>query len=340
MTTRARARQLTRPPLFVGETLGGSIPDPPDRLDRPDDPSPNVLSEATIHLIGDLMRRQRVTQKQLAAELGVTETTVSRWLHRKTGLPLSLLGRIASRLGTTIGQLLDADPLAERLRQALTAPTAPAEPAAPSPPSATETWVRTEVAALRASFQALQQSLHLVPSYQWGVAGDPRGATEGEDEPTPSGAEYVPAGRVALVGRRGFAVRVQGESMAGRGIRDGDVCFVNPDKNYRLGSAVLARVDGHMVIKEVALGPDGRDLLRSNPLSGAPELVPGRQFNVIGPVVLVCSVSVLHDGLGNAGDPEGSPTGPAPLPYAGSSWASKSSTQRATPTPPPTPQEP
>jgi len=304
--------------------------------DWPGTVAADALPAAAVRAITERMEARGLTQRALGEALGVTETTVSRWLRRRAAMPLSALARVAELLDETPGRLLDAagsgpagpEPAdLEALARSLFHPSEPAALPAPAPELAS---VQADVAALHAKFEqlrrAMQQALRMVPAYQWGTAGDPKGADDAPD-PDPAGVEYVPLGRESLVGRRGFAVRVQGSSMAGRGIHDGDTVFVNPDKNYRLGSAVLARVDGAMLVKEVALGPEGQLTLRSAPLGAPPEVVPGGQFNIIGIVVLVVAISALPDGLGNAGDPNAGP--PPPPDYAGSSWAGDHSTRRA-----------
>jgi len=296
--------------------------------DWPGKVAADALPAWAVRTITEQMEAQGLTQKELGEQLGVTETTVSRWLRRRAAMPLSTLARVGELLGETPGRLLDGargddDAALRAAARSLFAPPGPA----PGPPLAK---VEADVAALHAKFEqlrrAMQHALHMVPAYQWGTAGDPKGADDAPD-PDPAGVEYVPLGRESVVGRRGFAVRVQGSSMAGRGIHDGDTVFVNPDKNYRLGSAVLARVDGAMLVKEVALGPEGQLTLRSAPLDGPSDVVAGGQFNIVGVVVLVVAVSALPDGLGNAGDPNAGP--PPPPDYAGSSWAGDHSTRRA-----------
>ena len=98
----------------------------------------------------------------------------------------------------------------------------------------------------------------------------------------------MPVGMEGRVGQRGFAVQVAGESMARRRIYDGDFVWVNPDRGWRVGSIVLARVDGYgMVVKEVALDGSGRTTLRGAGANGENGKVNGREHVVIGPVVVV-----------------------------------------------------
>src|SRR5882762_7627847 len=78
-----------------------------------------------------------------------------------------------------------------------------------------------------------------LPVFRWGSCGDPR---DRESPPDPDHLEYPPAGRDTLIGPNGFGVVVKGESMAGRGIYDGDIVWVNPERAYQLGKVVLALV--------------------------------------------------------------------------------------------------
>jgi transcriptional regulator with XRE-family HTH domain len=123
----------------------------------------------------------------------------------------------------------------------------------------------------------------LLPVFKWGSAGDPR---DRDASPYPDHEEYPPAGKESLVGPRGFGVVIRGESMAARGLNDGDTVWVNPDRSYREGSVVVARVwydDGSdgMVVKTYS-NSKGLSLVPGN---GLHESKPVR-FDVIGPVVV------------------------------------------------------
>jgi SOS-response transcriptional repressor LexA len=124
-----------------------------------------------------------------------------------------------------------------------------------------------------------------LPVYRWGSMGDPRDHDSGPD---PDRLEYPPPGRETLIGPNGFGVVVRGDSMSGRNLCDGDVCWVNPERPYRLGSLVLAlvtNVDGEsgMVVKTYAHTEVG-DCLMSEPVSGKSTVVC-QAFTIIGPVV-------------------------------------------------------
>jgi len=128
-----------------------------------------------------------------------------------------------------------------------------------------------------------------LPVFQWGSCGDPR---DRDSPPDPDHLEYPPPGRETLIGPAGFGVVVKGESMAGRGIHDGDTVWVNPERPYGVGKVVLALasdVGGEtgMVVKTYARTDVG-DCLVSETAHGRSTLVC-REFTVIGPVVGITS---------------------------------------------------
>src|SRR5438132_9123575 len=128
-----------------------------------------------------------------------------------------------------------------------------------------------------------------LPVFRWGSCGDPR---DRESPPDPDHLEYPPAGRDTLIGPSGFGVVVKGESMAGRGIGDGDIVWVNPERAYQIGKVVLALVsdvtgEAGMVVKTYAHTDVGECLL-SETASGRSHVVC-REFKIIGPVVGITS---------------------------------------------------
>ncbi|HEV7664411.1 MAG TPA: helix-turn-helix domain-containing protein [Chloroflexota bacterium] len=129
-----------------------------------------------------------------------------------------------------------------------------------------------------------------LPVFRWGSCGDPR---DRESPPDPDHLEFPPPGRETLIGPAGFGVVVKGESMAGRGIFDGDVVWVNPERPYQLGKVVLAMVrdvggESGMVVKTYARGDVG-ECLMSESAQGQRSPVVCQEFNVIGPVVGITS---------------------------------------------------
>jgi SOS-response transcriptional repressor LexA/transcriptional regulator with XRE-family HTH domain len=130
-----------------------------------------------------------------------------------------------------------------------------------------------------------------LPIFRWGACGDPRDL---DSPPDPDRLEYPPPGRETLIGPHGFGVVVKGDSMAGRGIFDGDVVWVNPERPYGVGKVVLALVsdvDGEpagMVVKTYARTEVGHCLV-SETRGGSRTPVVCREFRVIGPVVGITS---------------------------------------------------
>ena len=137
--------------------------------------------------------------------------------------------------------------------------------------------------------QLRSPTAHLLPVFRWGSCGDPR---DRESPPDPDHLEYPPPGRESLIGPHGFGVMVKGDSMAARGIYDGDVVWVNPERAYQLGKVVLALVsdasgESGMVVKTYARTEVGECLVSETAQGRSP--VVCREFRVIGPVVGITS---------------------------------------------------
>jgi transcriptional regulator with XRE-family HTH domain len=129
-----------------------------------------------------------------------------------------------------------------------------------------------------------------LPVFRWGSCGDPR---DRESPPDPDHLEFPPPGRETLIGHAGFGVMIKGESMAGRGIYDGDVVWINPDRPYQLGKVVLALVtdvggEAGMVVKTYARTDVG-ECLMSETTAHARSPVVCLEFKIIGPVVGITS---------------------------------------------------
>jgi SOS-response transcriptional repressor LexA len=125
-----------------------------------------------------------------------------------------------------------------------------------------------------------------LPVYRWGSAGDPRDRAQ---SPYPDHEEYPPVGKESLVGPNGFGVMVKGDSMTGRGLHDGDVVWVNPDRPYRDGGIVLGRLydkdESETELGMVVKTYTGSGL-HSSDCNGT-GIVNGGRFTVIGPVVWI-----------------------------------------------------
>jgi hypothetical protein len=88
-----------------------------------------------------------------------------------------------------------------------------------------------------------------------------------------------------LVGLNGFGLIVRGDSMAARNIRDGDVVWVNPDRQPEPGEVVAAR-------KLDEQGSDCGMVVRTH--SATNGCCP---YEVVGTVMLVERVFLTHDTL-------------------------------------------
>jgi repressor LexA len=85
-----------------------------------------------------------------------------------------------------------------------------------------------------------------------------------------------------------FAVKVEGESMIGRGITDGDYVFVRPEKSPRPGEIVAARIGEEATVKTYRPQGDKVILEPANPTEKEIEVDPSRDdFAVLG---VVCGV--------------------------------------------------
>ena len=62
-----------------------------------------------------------------------------------------------------------------------------------------------------------------------------------------------------------FMVRVGGDSMAGAGIRDGDLLVVDRAREAKSGAIVVAVVDGALTVKRLRVGRQGVRLEPENP---------------------------------------------------------------------------
>lgn len=135
---------------------------------------------------------------------------------------------------------------------------------------------------------------HLVPLVGRVAAG---GLTEALE--TPDGQlriELKPHGQRMRAGTQRaqlFALRVQGDSMTGAGILDGDVVIVQRDARTQDGDIVVARVGGEATVKRLRVRRERVELHPENP-AYAPIVVPrddgdgaSEEFAVLGRVIEV-----------------------------------------------------
>jgi SOS-response transcriptional repressor LexA len=227
--------------------------------------------------IAGLRRAHGWSQRRLAQAAGVSHGYVA----------LLELGRLPSpgkfRLDA-VARALDL-----RTSDALLNATAPAALETPAAPAAPGSPLEA-ANVLGGVDQVRPTNVRPLPVFRWGSCGDPR---DRESPPDPDHLEFPPPGRETLIGPNGFGVVVKGESMAGRGIFDGDVVWVNPERPYQLGKVVLAMVrdvggESGMVVKTYARGDVG-ECLMSETAQGQRSPVICQEFNIIGPVVGITS---------------------------------------------------
>ena len=90
---------------------------------------------------------------------------------------------------------------------------------------------------------------------------------------------------VGSEGHRLFALKVNGESMEGRGIYDGDWVVADADISAQEGSVVVALMDGNNTLKTLS-GQDGQLFLKAeNP--NFPDCIPINEMVIQGVVKAV-----------------------------------------------------
>ena len=227
-------------------------------------------------------------------EAGSQSETWQTWqLERRGPAPRTLEDRVRAAMAGESSHDASATSLATSRTPSIrqTGPVRPSssEPgrAAAAPPPDRSGF---ESANVLGSLDYLRPSgVRPLPVFRWGSCGDPR---DRESPPDPDHLEFPPPGHETLIGPNGFGVVVKGDSMAGRGIYDGDVVWVNPDRAYQIGKVVLALVSDEsgasgMVVKTYARTEVG-DCLLSESVDGRSPVVC-QEFKVIGPVVGITS---------------------------------------------------
>ena len=82
-----------------------------------------------------------------------------------------------------------------------------------------------------------------------------------------------------------FFVRVQGDSMIGEGIHDGDLLVVDRSLRPASGDIVIAAVDGEFTVKTYRKDRDGIRLEPANPDFPVIRLAPGQRLDYFGKVM-------------------------------------------------------
>ena len=81
-----------------------------------------------------------------------------------------------------------------------------------------------------------------------------------------------------------FFVGVQGDSMIGEGIHDGDILVVDRSLRPAPGDVIIACVDGDFTVKTYRRGKDGVRLEPANPDFPVIHVGPGHQLDYFGKV--------------------------------------------------------
>ena len=124
----------------------------------------------------------------------------------------------------------------------------------------------------------LQPVMH-IPVYGTIPAGF---AAEREQEP--QGCISVDVRTLGLrASAKAFALQVRGDSMIGKGIFDGDMAVIEPDRTARTGEVVAALIDGESTLKTFVMERGQPRLRAENPRY--PKLVPAHDLIVQGVMV-------------------------------------------------------
>ncbi len=82
---------------------------------------------------------------------------------------------------------------------------------------------------------------------------------------------------------KAFALQVRGESMIGKGIFDGDMAIIEPDRSARSGDVVAALIDGESTLKTFVMERGQARLRAENPQY--PKLIPATELILQGVMV-------------------------------------------------------
>lgn len=111
------------------------------------------------------------------------------------------------------------------------------------------------------------------------AAGRPITAMENVDE-------YIAIDSSLFKGRGLFTLRIQGDSMNGIGVFDGDIVIVRQDSNVKHGDIVVAIIDDEATLKRYRRREDGAVVLHpENPAYQDIVITPDRNIHVAGKMV-------------------------------------------------------
>ena len=91
----------------------------------------------------------------------------------------------------------------------------------------------------------------------------------------------------SVVPEGSFLLRVQGDSMIGDHIQDGDLILAKPQPRAEDGAIIVAMVDGETTVKRLRLRADGMQLVPSNPALKPFSIREDEQLRIIGTVVAI-----------------------------------------------------
>ena len=91
----------------------------------------------------------------------------------------------------------------------------------------------------------------------------------------------------SVVPEGAFLLRVQGDSMIGDHIQDGDMIMVRPQPRGEDGAIIVAMVDGETTVKRLRLRNGGIQLVPSNPAMEPLSIREDEELRIIGTVMAV-----------------------------------------------------
>jgi repressor LexA len=91
----------------------------------------------------------------------------------------------------------------------------------------------------------------------------------------------------SVVPEGAFLLRVQGDSMIGDHIQDGDLIMVRPQPRGEDGAIIVAMVDGETTVKRLRFRNGGIQLVPSNPAMEPLSIRKNEQLRIIGTVMAV-----------------------------------------------------
>jgi len=141
-----------------------------------------------------------------------------------------------------------------------------------------ERYSRRGLKVVREPAPRRSQSMVTIPLLGNVVAGTPTQVDEHV-----LGEALVPADMVD--GDDCFALKVQGESMKGAGLADGDTVIVRPQPLARHGEVVVALVDGEATIKRLFWSEQSVELRPENRKFRPIRITPETDFRIVGKVI-------------------------------------------------------